>query len=139
MQKRKGRWKPGESGNPAGRPPGAFSHKSIRGIVGEDRFTTIINNLADMAEAGDPQAINILLQRIIAPRRATMEPIEVELPEGEALERAEAVVAHMAAGALPVDQGKLLMESIIQTGQLKMLAEYADRLERLERRIDVKA
>jgi hypothetical protein len=29
----------------------------------------------------------------------------------------------MAAGALPVDQGKLLMESIIQTGQLKMLAE----------------
>jgi hypothetical protein len=39
MQKRKGRWKPGESGNPAGRPPGAFSHKSIRSIVGEERFT----------------------------------------------------------------------------------------------------
>ena len=68
-----------------------------------------------------------------------MEPIEVELPEGEALERAEAVVAHMATGALPVDQGKLLMESIIQTGQLKMLTEYADRLERLERRLDVQA
>jgi len=31
------------------------------------------------------------------------------------------------------------MESIIQTGQLKMLAEYAERLEHLERRIDVKA
>lgn len=135
----KGRWKPGESGNPSGRRPGAFSHASIRSIVGDKRFEQIINNLADAAEAGDPQAINVLLQRIIAPRRATMEPIEVDLPEGEALERAEAVVAHMAAGALPVDQGKLLMESIIQTGQLKMLAEYAERLERLEQRIDVKA
>ena len=135
----KGRWKPGESGNPSGRRPGAFSHASIRSIVGDKRFEQIINNLADAAEAGDPQAINVLPQRIIAPRRATMEPIELELPEGEALERAEAVVAHMAAGALPVDQGKLLMESIIQTGQLKMMAEYADRLERLERRIDVKA
>ena len=134
----KGRCKPGESGNPRGRKPGAFSHASIRSIVGDERFKQIINNLADAAQAGDPTAINTLLQRIIAPRRATMEPIEVDLPEGEALERAEAVVAHMAAGALPVDQGKLLMESIIQTGQLKMLAEYADRLERLERRLDVK-
>jgi len=68
-----------------------------------------------------------------------MEPIEVDLPEGEALVTAEALIAHMAAGALPVDQGKLLMESMIQTGQLKMLAEYADRLECLERSLDVQA
>jgi hypothetical protein len=49
------------------------------------------------------------------------------------------IAAKVSNLGLPVDQGKLLMESIIQTGQLKMLAEYADRLERLERRLDVQA
>lgn len=64
-------WKPGESGNPNGRPPKnralsdllrvALSHKGEDGITLRVAMT---QKLAEMAAAGDLDAIKVVLERI---------------------------------------------------------------------------
>ena len=124
-KKRPGRWKPGTSGNPAGRKPGVGEVAKTRAAMAE-HVPALVAMLMARAMDGDIGAARLLLERTIAPLKASEEAAQLTLPNGSLTEQGRAVVAAVAAGELAPGQGAALLASL---GTLAKLTE-ADELER---------
>lgn len=118
-------WRPGESGNPAGRPAGTGEIAKLRAAIAV-HAPAIISNLRDAALGGDVSAARLLLERVIPPVKASEEATPLALPDGSLTEQGRAVVAAVASGDLAPGQGSALLASL---GTLAKLTE-ADELER---------
>ena len=79
--KRPGRWKAGESGNPAGRPPGAGEVAKLRASIAE-RVPQLLAAMMTKALEGDVGAARLLLERAIAPLKAAEQTQALTLPDG---------------------------------------------------------
>ena len=123
--KRPGRWKAGESGNPAGRKPGSGEVAEMRAAMAQ-HVPAVLAVLVQRAMAGDIGAARLLLERTIAPLKASEETARLALPDGTLTEQGRAVLAAVAAGELAPGQGAALLASL---GTLARLTE-ADELER---------
>lgn len=123
--KRPGRWKVGESGNPAGRRPGSGEVAKMRAAMAE-HVPALVSVLVARALAGDIGAARLLLERTIAPLKAIEEAAPLTLPDGTLTEQGRAVIVAVAAGQLAPAQGAALLAAL---GTLAKLTE-ADELER---------
>jgi len=128
-----GMFKPGQSGNPAGRPPGASAIARLRAGI-ECQVPEIIESLTTAAKAGDVGAARLLLERVLPPVRATETPVELTLPEGTLTAKGEAVLQATADGTLAPGQGAQLIGAVAQLGRLAELDELARRIAALEAR-----
>ncbi|MFN7692493.1 MAG: DUF5681 domain-containing protein [Burkholderiales bacterium] len=118
-------WKPGESGNPQGRKPGTGEVAKLRAAISE-HVPAIIQSLTSAALSGDVAASRLLLERVIAPVKATEEAQPLTLPDGTLTEQGRAVIASIRDGELSPTQGATLLAAL---GALAKLTE-ADELER---------
>ncbi|MCZ8235945.1 MAG: DUF5681 domain-containing protein [Inhella sp.] len=118
-------WKPGESGNPQGRKPGTGEVAKLRAAISE-HVPAIIQSLTSAALSGDVAASRLLLERVIAPMKATEEAQPLTLPDGTLTEQGRAVIAAIRDGKLSPTQGATLLAAL---GTLAKLTE-ADELER---------
>lgn len=96
-------WKPGVSGNPAGRPKGARNKATLMAEAMLDGDVEGITRSAiALAKAGDPRAIRLCLDRLCAPRRDRH--VSVDLPPVEcaadAVRASAALLQAVAEGAL---------------------------------------
>ena len=86
----------------------------------------LLTMLVERALAGDIGAAQLLLERTVAPLKASEEAAMLTLPGGTLTEQGRAVVATVASGELAPGQGAALLASL---GTLAKLTE-ADELER---------
>jgi hypothetical protein len=77
-----GRWKPGQSGNPAGRKPGTGEVGKLRAQIAKD-MPEIIDKLVEQAKGGDVGAARLLFERTVASLKAVEEPALVALPQAK--------------------------------------------------------
>ena len=126
-----GRWKPGESGNPAGRKPGTGEVAKIRAAIGE-RVPELLDKLMTQAMEGDTAAARLLLERAIAPLKAAEQPQALTLPDGTLTQQGRAVLACVAAGELAPGQGAALLGAIGTLARVTELDELAARITALE-------
>ena len=126
-----GRWKPGQSGNPKGRPPGSSEVARLRAGIAA-RVPQILDRLTEAALAGDVQAARLLLERVLPPVKAVELPIELPLSEGRPTEQARQVLAAAAGGALAPDQAVSLIGSLAAVARISETDELRERIERLE-------
>ena len=131
--KQPGRWKTGESGNPAGRKPGTGAVAKIRASMAE-HVPALVAVLLVRAMAGDLGAARLLLERTIAPLKAAEQAAPLALPGGSLAEQGRAVVAAIAAGELAPSQGAALLASIGTLAKLIEVDELARRIDALEAR-----
>lgn len=127
-ERRPGRWKKGESGNPAGRPPGTGQVAALRAAI-HAHVPAIIDRLVQAALAGDTGAARLLLERVCAPLKAAEDVVSLALPDGTLTEQGRAVLGAVAAGDLGPGQGAALLASL---GTLAKLAETDDLTRRIE-------
>jgi uncharacterized protein DUF5681 len=112
----RGRFVRGRSGNPAGRPPGLRSRATLAAErMLDDEATALTRKALDLAHDGDPVALRLCLDRIIAPRREravsfTMPPI------AGAADLAAAMAALTGAAA----------QGIITPGEAAQLAQVVE-------------
>lgn len=100
------KWKPGQSGNPKGKPKGVGSVQKLREEIGE-QIPAIINQLLAAAKNGDVQAARLLLERVLPPLKAVEQASPLTLPDGSLTEQGRAVLAAVGAGTNhPSVQGK---------------------------------
>ena len=87
-------WKPGESGNLAGKPIGA-RNKATRMVLAlmEGGAETITKKVIELAEAGDLAAARLVIERLAPPVRER--PITLDLPDtatAEGVSKAQQIV-----------------------------------------------
>jgi hypothetical protein len=120
-------WKPGQTGNPMGRPPGQSEITKLRKSIMTDA-PDILAGLVTAAKAGDVQAARLILERVLPPVKPTEQAIELELTGETLTDQGRAVLSAVSAGALPPGQGSQLIAAI---GALARVAE----IDELERRL----
>lgn len=126
-----GRWKAGESGNPAGRKPGTGEVAKLRAAIA-DRVPELLSTLMAQALEGDTAAARLLLERAIAPLKAAEQPQALTLPDGTLTDQGRAVLASVAAGELAPGQGAALLGAIGTLARVVEIDELAQRVAKLE-------
>ena len=127
-------WKPGQSGNPKGRPPGVPDKRGRFRRAIQDKGEELVKVVLDAALAGDMAALKLCLDRLAPPLRPSAEPIEIAIPEGAtAQEQAAIVLAAIARGEVDPVNGKLLVDIIGAVATLSELPAILARLEALEK------
>jgi hypothetical protein len=126
------RWKPGQSGNPKGRPRGAGEVSRLRAVIAE-ALPGILDALVEKAQAGDTAAAKLLLERALPAIKPTELPEAVPL-DGETLtDQGRAVLRLLAEGELGVGQAAALLAAIGQLARVTELDDLARRIESLEK------
>lgn len=130
-KKQPGRWKAGESGNPAGRKPGTGEVARIRASIAE-RVPELLAALMIKALDGDTGAARLLLERAIAPLKAAEQPEALSLPDGSLTDQGRAVLRAVAAGELAPSQGAQLLAAIGALARVTEVDELEARISSLE-------
>ncbi len=137
-QSREHLFKPGQSGNPKGRPPGSGLSAQLRASIAED-LPEILRALATNAKAGDASAARVLLDKVLPSLRAEASPVEVcGMSSGSLTERAEAAVSAVGRGELSPDSAASILTSLASLARIKESEEFEARLRALEERLGEK-
>lgn len=124
------KFKPGESGNPKGRPKGIKDRRTQWRDTLRKELPDLLTKLVQMAKEGDPQALKLILDRVAPPLRPTADTVEIPAlaTAGTLTERATAALEAAAAGELAPDTAAALVAAV---GTLARVVE----IDELERRI----
>lgn len=123
------KFRPGQSGNPSGRPKGRTLADELRKTV-TPRFREVVGVIVDRALDGDMQAASLLLSRLVPPLRPVAEPIQFEAG-GNPIAKAEAVIDAMAAGDLTPDEAKATIGAIHEAAKVRETHETNRQIELL--------
>jgi hypothetical protein len=134
-RKQTGRWKKGQSGNPAGRPRGSRSRATVavEELLGGE-VEALTRKAVELALAGDTTALRLCLERLAPPVRER--PIELELPpitSAKDLPKAVAALLQaVASGSVTAGEAEKLGRLVGQYVQAVEVAEIEERLLDLE-------
>jgi Family of unknown function (DUF5681) len=125
------RFQPGQSGNPAGRPPGALNKKTLATeAMLAQRAEASVAKIIDRADNGEPAAMRLCMERM-APS-AGSRPLPFELPPVETPEdvaaAARAVMKAMAEGEIAP------RETVNLLAVVAAAARIADRVQSMKER-----
>ena len=124
-------WKPGQSGNPKGRPAGSGEVAKLRAAIAGN-VPAILQSLTAAAMAGDVQAARLLLERTLPALKPAEQAQALHLPDGTLTDQGRAVLASVAAGELAPGQGAALLGAIGTLARVAEIDELARRIEVLE-------
>jgi Family of unknown function (DUF5681) len=133
---RRGTFKPGQSGNPAGKPKGTRNATTVAMEALMDGESEALTRKAiELAKAGDMTAIRLCLERILPPRKDR--PVTFTLPT---ITSAKDALSALSALLTAVSTGELTPSEAAEVGKLvdgyvkaTEINELAERLERLEK------
>ena len=126
-------WKPGQSGNPKGRPAGTGEVGKLRAAIAK-RVPDLLDAMLAKALDGDVGAARLLLERAIAPLKAIEQTQALALPDGTLTAQGRAVLRSVADGVLAPSQGAALLGAIGTLARVTELDELESRIAALEAR-----
>jgi hypothetical protein len=136
-----GLWKPGQSGNPAGKPKGA-RHKTTLAmeVLLEGEADAITRKAIEMAKAGDLIAIRIVMDRLLPVRRERS--VSLDMPKinsaSDLIAAASALTEAAADGQITPGEAASLSTLVGNVAKAIETIELAERLAKLEEQIAAK-
>ena len=130
-------WKPGQSGNPKGRPLGSGEVSKLRAAIA-DRVPELLAAMMTRALDGDVGAARLLLERAIAPLKSIEPGVTLQLPDGGLTDKGRAVLNAVADGELSPCQGAALVSAIGTLARITEIDELSARIATLEAQTNVK-
>ena len=125
-----GRFTPGMSGNPQGRP------KSETAVLRQslaDGAADVVAAILKAAKAGDMQAAKIVLDRLLPPLKANAQTVHLALPESASpLDIASAILTATASGTLAPDIAAQLVSAVGTFCRIEEIVELRVRIASLE-------
>lgn len=126
------RFKPGQSGNPKGKPRGTkHASTKLRDVIAAD-LPSIVGTLVSRAKDGDVQAASVLLSRCLPALKPESCTPDRPLSGTSLSERAEAIAAASLAGELAPSTAAELMSVLMQQARISEIGELTERIARIE-------
>jgi Family of unknown function (DUF5681) len=128
-----GRWQPGVSGNPNGRPFGSRNKTTLAAIsLLEGEAEMLTQRAIDAARNGDMSALKLVLDRIIPPRRRPVVQIDLERLDDlqDAVQAHRQIIQAALDGGLSLDEAERLSKLIIRHLRAADIAENEWRAQR---------
>lgn len=128
------RFKPGESGNSAGRPKGSGRAAQLRALL-EPHAAALVKKAVELAKKGDTTALRLCLERLVPAMKPETRLVEIPgLAEATTLaDQGRAVLASVAAGTITAEQSATLLQAISVQSAILKNEEFERRIERLEK------
>jgi len=124
------KFKPGQSGNPAGRPKDKTPATLLRKSIADD-MPDVVKKLVELAKEGDVQAAKVLLDRICPPLKP--QALAISLPvNGSITEQGSEIIRATMAGQIPPDIGSQLITALAGQAKIIEIDELTKRIEALE-------
>jgi len=124
------KFKPGQSGNPAGRKPGTINRQLAALRAAADKVLPLV---VEKALAGDADAQKLILDRAL-PRVKPMSPAETfTLPEGELLGQVQAVLRQVADGELSPTAAAEVVGMVATAAKVEEVDQLRNELNSLKR------
>ena len=114
-----GKWKKGQSGNPGGRSGQTAKIRAALAAGADDVAAVVL----EAARNGDMQAARLVLERMVPTVKPVAELAPFDLDDGDLPACARSILAAIAAGTLPPDQGKALIDSVVSMARVVEVAQ----------------
>ena len=125
-----GRYQPGQSGNPRGRPPGVADRRTALRSLLEPHAETLVAKAVALAASGDVQALALCLSRLIPPARSA--PVSLPGFAGTLADQGRQVLDALAAGRLTPDEATQVMGAVAAQARIVEVADLERRIAALE-------
>ena len=132
-------FKPGQSGNPAGKPKGTRNATTLAlEALLDGQASALTQKAINLALAGDMAALRLCLDRILPPRKDS--PVAFDLPEiktlNDAVPAMGALVKAVGQGDLTPTEAGELTKMVQAFAKIIETAELEERVRKLEEAID---
>ena len=133
MAKEKTQFKPGQSGNPGGRPKGKSKVAQLRALL-EPSVPDLVAKAKEMAMAGDVAALRLCLERVLPPLKAMDSPVQIEGLSGTQglSEQGGEVINAMAEGSINPSEAATLLKALADQAKIVEVEELEKRITALE-------
>jgi len=122
----------GQSGNPAGRPPGIKDRRAIYRQMIEPNKEALIKKAVEMALDGNEQMLRLLLDRLL-PAKPKDDPLpEIGELTGTIAEQSEKIISLATDGVITPIEANTLLQAIESKAKLVELEEVKERLIAIE-------
>lgn len=127
-RRRNGTFAKGQTGNPGGRPGNlAKLRKTLT-----DGSEAVAKVVLAAAKKGDMQACRLVLERIVPTLKPMTEPVKFDLDDTDLITTARSIMRAIAAGTLPAEQGKVLLDAVLGMSRVIEVADLERRLKAIE-------
>ena len=131
---KRGTFKKGVSGNPAGRPRSESTELRQKLATHGEAVAGVV---IEAALNGDIQAAKIVLERLCPPLKPSAAPVTISLPENPGIaDTARAIIEHAAQGQIAPDVAGQLVQSVAALARVVEIDELERRLAALEAMAD---
>jgi hypothetical protein len=130
----RGRFRPGTSGNPSGRPKGSRDARTVAlAELVDGSGEAIVKKLCAAAEAGEPWAVRVVIEKIL-PRLERRVVVEIDRVEtaGEVAHAVAQVIELAASGDLSIEEARAFLQLLEVQRRAIETSDLAVRLELLE-------
>jgi hypothetical protein len=124
------KFKPGQSGNPKGRPKNKTPATLFRKAIADD-MPEIITTLVGLAKGGDVAAAKVLIDRICPALKPQAMPVNLPV-NGSLAEQGGEIIKATMAGQIPPDIGSQLITALAAQSKIIEIDELTRRIEALE-------
>jgi hypothetical protein len=129
------KFKPGQSGNPAGKPRGAKDRRTELRALLVPHAHELIDKVVALAKSGDTTALRILIDRLIPPIKARDESVTVADLAGSVVNQGMTVLKALAAGEITPEQAATMISVVATQARITEVGELERRIESLEQAI----
>jgi hypothetical protein len=129
------KFKPGESGNPNGRPEGATDKRTTYRELLKPHAEALINKAVNLALEGDTTCLRICIDRLVSPYRPSEKAISISDFAGTLSEKGEKVIQSIATGDISPGDGASVLSALASQARITETDEFEKRLSALEKRL----
>ncbi len=127
------KFKPGRSGNPGGRPPGAKNKKTLVALALDASSEDVAKRVVQEALQGDMTAAKLVLDRVAPPLRAEGPRVQFHLdPNAPLAAQGQQIIFAVSKGDMDVDTAQVLINCLVSFAGLREHDELAKRITELE-------